>query len=417
MRLDSMEAELREARQRAASAEAKLEAQDAARRVADDELKRSLDSIRRTQEDSHSRGRIESLEGRLDAIGERLMAALGQPSTDPAQTARIEGIERRLEEMSGARTDARFSRIEAALVELKGVVESLGGARADERARELERSLEGLKALFESLGGVRAEERASVVEASLTELKAMIAPLAGWRSDERARDIESAIAGVRSLVESLGGERADERAQSLESAIGELRKMLVDAAWARHGERFSAVDRGLESVVSRLEALEKLFEGARQGWEAAPGLSEKLSGLAMRLEGASKGQEREAEALSELRVELLRALARLPEPADAAKRILSEMEQRGAAILAEITAVSEKARQAAQDVAEACARAQDAARVLTDRQDITDRTAELLERQRAAEKKVEDALALLRAKDELLSRLSKELVEKLKPGS
>ncbi|MBI5597344.1 MAG: hypothetical protein HY928_14725 [Elusimicrobia bacterium] len=268
-RLEGLEGQLRDERARASAAEARMAEQDAARAEADAELRRTLDAMRQVQAESHSRGRVEALESRLDAMHQAMMEMLrrieagraeARPGADPAARA-VQDLVLPLLERLSLRISELAPRVEATHGDQKRALTELAEARKDaesafEALRQEARSREDR--LFTLSVQARRESKEAMavvreVTAALAEAVAGFAreageARAGWEKARLALDQarEAAEAASRTLA-SLAP-----RGAALEQSAALLAKIeTVESSLAEAGRRLAEKD----AAVARLSRL------------------------------------------------------------------------------------------------------------------------------------------------------------------
>jgi DNA repair exonuclease SbcCD ATPase subunit len=262
-RVEALERELALERERAQSAASLLAHQDALKNEVDSHLKALTDQLKREKVErdsqeasSHSRGRVEALEKRLDEMNSTFSQLLkdavagGGPSS-AALAAELSAFRGALKDgMDGvARWRGELRELAALVPQVQSLAERVPqdeklfeesvGRRLDEFSARLTRSLEDWK---------RAQE------AARAELDARVEGLARQR-DDLDRSVE---AQVRALRDEQFKDRVAREAE-LSRQVGELASRLTELSAAQDGSVRGAdsVRQGLEKVVSILTATPK----------------------------------------------------------------------------------------------------------------------------------------------------------------
>lgn len=246
-RVEALERELQLERERAASAQSLLSQQESLKGEVDSQLKALTDQIRREKAEresdesrSHARGRIESLEKRLDEMNATFTTLLKEAVTGRPESPSGGALAAELSAFRGALKDSMdgVARWRGELRELAALVPQVQGLAerlpADEKA-------------FEESVGRRLDEFAARMARSLEDWK---------RAQEAAR------AAVDERLETAARERAD-LARAWESQSRAVREEAFKDRVAREAE----VGRQVGELAARLSELAAAQDGSARGHE------------------------------------------------------------------------------------------------------------------------------------------------------
>ncbi len=244
-RVENLERELALERERASAAQSLLSQQDALRGEVDSQLKALTDQIRREKAEresdetrSHARGRIESLEKRLDEMGATFSQLLKEAVTGRNDGPSAGALAAELSAFRGALKDSMdgVARWRGELRELSSLVPQVHSLAerlpADEKA-------------FEESVGRRLDEFAARIARSL---------------DDQKRTLELERAALDRQVESAARERAD-LARGWETQARLMREEQFKDRVAREAE----VSRQVGELSARLAELTAAQQGSERG--------------------------------------------------------------------------------------------------------------------------------------------------------
>ncbi len=338
-RLESLEKELQVERERSQSAHNMLTQQDSMREQVESQLKAMADQLRREKSErdneetrSHSRGRIDALEKRLDEMHQTWAALLKDAVSGVAGGGKPEELSRLREDMGRIKDSlalvpqavgelrewaARAPADELRLEERMGaMVTRLAGSLHDQmsewdrrRGIELEHQKEGLRAL--------ERERAALQEAWEGESRGMRNRdsqerlLQEKRLDEKVRELDKSLSQIKEgqstiskdseqvralLGRAVDALTADPKARDQVIADLEEENRAVVKSLRERGEsmrRFAEERRQIEasmgqSLVELTGAVEAEREKTREAARAASGLKNEIAALQDRLTAAER---------------------------------------------------------------------------------------------------------------------------------
>lgn len=342
-RLESIERELQVERERSSAAQSLLEQQDTLRGQVESQLKGLTDQLRREKADkdneenrSHSRGRIDALEKRLDEMHQTWAALLKDAVAGASGGGRPEELAQIRDQLARLRDSmaqlppamaelhdwaARAPGSELRLEERLGtLVTRLSGALHDQisewdrrRGLELERTHEGLRAL--------ERERGALQEAWEGEARAM----RGRDAQERQLQEKRLADKIKELDLSLS------QVKEGQSAIGkdseELRGLMTRAV-----EALTAAPKARDQVIAELEeenrsvvnSLKERGESMRRFAEERRQIEASMGASLVELTGAVEAERERGRAGAREISELRQERAGLQDRLDAAQRTLQE---------------------------------------------------------------------------------------------
>ncbi|MFI5347158.1 MAG: hypothetical protein ACHQ51_12365 [Elusimicrobiota bacterium] len=484
-RVEALERELTLERERAASAQSLLSQQESLRTEVDAQLKTLTDQLRREKGEregeearSHSRGRIEALEKRLDemnatfaqllkeavarrddaqspsaaALAAELSAFRGALKDGMDGVARWRGElrelaqlvpqvqslserlpenERNFEDSVGRRLDDFTARMTRTLEDWRRVSDT-NRAGLDERVELLERERTELARLWETQTRTQTEEhfkdrvaREAAVSRQISELSARLAELTAGQ-DGAARGHDSVRQNLERVIAILTAtpKAKDAVIQELEAEKAELMKALDDRHEALR--RFADERREVEkSMGDGLVKLSDQIEEERAKTRAAEarsaehlGIIETLKARLADAERASADRDVRIQSLGAERDELIRALVA---ESDKTRRSIEERRDADAAADARLAELrkrfdEEAGRRASAEGAAADARSQMSALAEQAARSFQERDS-ILARFSDWEKEHQRLNEIIRKKDEMLSLLSSTFQGALKKPS
>lgn len=282
-RVDSLERELAVERERASAAQTLLSQQDALRAEVDAHLKGLTDQLRREKLErdgeeamTHSRGRVEALEKRLDEMNSTFAQLLK------------DAVSQRNDSPSAGALAAELSAFRGALKDgMDGVARWRGELK----------EIAGLLPKFDALAERLPQEEKAFEESVGRRLEEFMARVARTLDDQRqAQDAARAQADAR--VEAVARERAD-LARAWESQSRALREEHFKDRVAREAE----LARQVGELASRLSELTASQQGAERG---ADGVREKLEQVLSVLTATPKAKDMVIAELEAEKAELVR---------------------------------------------------------------------------------------------------------------
>lgn len=243
-RLEALEKALEAEGRKSAAAQARLQEKDRASREVEEELRASSEALRRERDASHARGRIESLESRLDQMSESWASMLkevltrlgaGSPAGEKGAAGaagiseRLEAIERTLSAL--ARPPSPAPGAAASFLSLEERLAAvLEGQKAFVLAQaRTERRLEELSGLAGRLESTQSSLRSRVEGVS----SALASPAAAL--ERTARELEESMRLTREKLRELSEARTQPAPEELatrlvesEREVQELRRALQE---------------------------------------------------------------------------------------------------------------------------------------------------------------------------------------------